>query len=325
MVGKGSTPQAALKASISLAQRAENLGFARYWLAEHHGVPAVASSAPVVSIGALAAATNRIRVGSGGVMLPNHVPLIVAEQFGTLEALYPGRIDLGFGRARPNARITSVLSRYLTRYGIDDFQEQITELVGFLTGNFPTDHPYSELIVSPQSEKPPTMWMLGASVQSADLAASLGLPFAFGHHFGRGDAATVFEHYRRAFRPSIFLRKPYTMVTALVVCAPTDIEADMIARSAELMFMRLSHGEPDKLPSPEETAIHRWTSGELDFIQQLRRGQAIGSPETIRSNLTQLLEVTKADELMMAIQMYRPEDSVRSIELVSEIFKSPLA
>ena len=161
MVGKGSTPQAALKASISLAQRAENLGFARYWLAEHHGVPAVASSAPVVSIGALAAATNRIRVGSGGVMLPNHVPLIVAEQFGTLEALYPGRIDLGVGRARPNARITSVLSRYLTRYGIDDFQEQITELVGFLTGNFPTDHPYSELIVSPQSEKPPTMWMLG--------------------------------------------------------------------------------------------------------------------------------------------------------------------
>lgn len=294
-------------------------------MAEHHGVPGVASSAPVVTVGALAAATSRIRVGSGGVMLPNHVPLVVAEQFGTLAALYPNRVDLGVGRASPDPRTARVLDRSLARYGADEFPRQVEELAGFLTGSFPSNHPYHDVFVSPRAEEPPVIWMLGASVHSADLAASLGLPFAFARHFGRGSAVSAFEHYRRNFRPSDTLSKPYAMITALVVCAPTDEEADLIGRASDLMFMRLFQGRPGMLPSPEEVAAHRWTHEELAFVRQRRRGQAIGSPETVRAVLKELLETTGADELMKTTQMYRLADRIRSIEMVEEMFNPDYA
>mgnify|MGYP001316316927 CR=1 FL=1 len=325
MIGSGTTAHDSLTATIRLAQRAEELGFTRYWMAEHHGFPGVASSAPVVTIGALAAATRRIRVGSGGVMLPNHVPLVVAEQFGTLAALYPGRIDLGVGRASPDPQTAIILNRSLARYGADEFPQQVEELAGFLTGSFPSNHPYHDVFVSPRAEEPPALWMLGASVHSAHLAASLGLPFAFAHHFGRGNAISAFEHYRRNFKPSGTLSKPYTMITALTVCAPTDEEADRIGRASDLMFMRLFQGRQGMLPSPEEVAAHRWTHEDLAFVQQRRRGQAIGSPETVRSVLKGLLESTGADELMMTTQMYRLEDRIRSIETVKEMFNPDYA
>ncbi|ABE30282.1 luciferase oxidoreductase, group 1 family protein [Paraburkholderia xenovorans LB400] len=320
MVGSGTTTHQALEATVKLAQHAENLGFTRYWMAEHHGVPGVASSAPVVTIGALAAATRSIHVGAGGVMLPNHVPLVVAEQFSTLAALYPGRIDLGVGRATPDPGTAMVLARSLAGYGSDQFTLQLGQLAGFLRGDFPDGHPYRDVFVSPRAEEPPALWILGASVQSAGLAASLGLPFAFAHHFGRGEAAPAFEHYRRSFKPSAALSEPYAIVTALVVCAPSDEEADQIARSADLMFRLLFQGRPGKLPSPEEVAAHPWTQEDLAFVRQRRRGQAIGSPETVRSVLTELLEATGADELMMTTQMYRLEDRIRSLEMVSEMF-----
>ncbi|WP_217593917.1 LLM class flavin-dependent oxidoreductase [Cohnella sp. GbtcB17] len=320
LVGTGTTTHDSLTATIRLAQRAEELGFTRYWMAEHHGAPGVASSAPVVTVGALAAATSRIRVGSGGVMLPNHVPLVVAEQFGTLAAFYPNRIDLGVGRATPEPRTAMVLNRMLSRYGADEFPQQVEELAGFLAGSFPSNHPYHDVFVSPRAEEPPVIWMLGASVHSADIAASLGLPFAFAHHFGRGNAVSAFEHYRRSFQPSVTLSKPYTMITALVVCAPTDEEADRIGRASDLMFLRLFQGRPGMLPSPEETEAHRWTHEELAFVQQRRRGQAIGSPATVHSVLKELLETTEADEFMMTTQMYRLADRIRSIEMVKAMF-----
>jgi luciferase family oxidoreductase group 1 len=164
------------------------------------------------------------------------------------------------------------------------------------------------------------MWVLGASLESAELAALLGLPFAFAHHFGRGDAASALKHYRAVFKPSAVLSKPYTIVTALVACAPSDEEADHIARSADLFFRRLFQGQPGKLPSPAEVKAHHWTRDDLAFVEQRRRGQAVGSPETVRSALDQLLKSTAADELMMATQMFSVEDSIRSIELVSKMF-----
>ena len=320
MVGSGKSAQECLESTIRLAQRAEDLGYTRYWMAEHHGVPGVASSAPIVMIGALAAATRRIRVGSGGVMLPNHVPLIVAEQFNTLAALYPNRIDLGVGRASPEPRTAMVLSQSLPRYGADETVQNLMELAAFLNRSFPSGHPYSDVFVSPQPEKPPVMWVLGTSLVSAELAAFLGLPFAFAHHFGRSDAVSALEQYRHAFKPSATLSKPYTIVTALVACAPSDEEADYIARSADLFFRRLFQGQPGKLPSPAEVKAHTWTRDELAFVDQRRRGQAVGSPETVRSALDQLLKSTEADELMMATQMFNVEDSIRSIGLVSEMF-----
>jgi luciferase family oxidoreductase group 1 len=176
MLGSGQTTEQALRATVSLAQRADDLGFARYWMAEHHGVPGVASSAPAVMIGAISAATRRIHVGSGGVMLPNHVPLVVAEQFGTLASLYPGRIDLGVGRGAPEPLTAAVLRRSLSRYGADEFEQQITQLAGFLSGEFPAGHPYRDVFVSPRADQPPTIWVLGMGMGSAQLAADLGLP-----------------------------------------------------------------------------------------------------------------------------------------------------
>ena len=325
MLGTGQSTQQALQATVTLAQRADDLGFARYWMAEHHGVPGVASSAPTVTIAAIAAATRRIHVGSGGVMLPNHVPLIVAEQFGTLASLYPGRIDLGVGRASPEPRTAAVLQRSLSRYGVDEFEQQITQLAGFLSGGFPAGHPYRELFVSPRADRPPAIWVLGASVGSANLAATLGLPFAFAHHFGRGDAADALEHYRHKFRPSAMFSEPYSIVTAQVICAPTDEDAARIGMPAALMFLRMMRGQMGRMPSPEEVAAHRWTAEDLAFLHQRHHGQAVGSPATIRAALTGLLAATDADELMMTTQMYSLQDRIGTLEQVSDMFAPELA
>ncbi|WP_428376803.1 LLM class flavin-dependent oxidoreductase [Lichenicoccus sp.] len=317
MVGSGTTTTAALEATITLAQRAEALGFARYWMAEHHGVPGVASSAPVVMVGALAAATRQIHVGSGGVMMTNHIPLIVAEQFNTLAALYPGRIDLGLGRASPEPRTAAVLGRSLANYGAEMFAKQVEDLCGFTRSDFPAGHPYAGVFVSPRPEQPPAIWILGTSLEAASLAGRLGLPFAFAHHFGRASAAPALERYRTSFRPSAKREKPYAVVTALVACAPTDDEADDIARSADLMFRRLFQGRPGRLPSLVEVKAHSWTREDLAFIEQRRQGQAVGSPDTVRLALVRLLESTGADELMMTTQMFSLADRIRSLELVS--------
>jgi luciferase family oxidoreductase group 1 len=326
MAGSGMTMHHVFEDLIASARRAEELGFARYWMAEHHGAPGVASSAPAITVGALAAATSRIHVGTGGVMLPNHIPLVVAEQFGTLASLYPGRIDLGVGRGAPDPQTAQVLARSLANYGGDDFAQSVAELSAYLTGESPDGRPYRGPYVAPRADEPASVWVLGASTRgAADLAAKLGVPFAFAHHFGRGDAAAAFEHYRRNFRPSRAFAQPHTIVTALTVVAPTDAEAVAIAASADLMFAQFfQRGRQftGGLPSPEEAAAHTWSADERAFAAQRHHRQAIGSPETVQASLTELLARTGADELMATMQIYRLEDRIRSLELLAAMSSS---
>jgi luciferase family oxidoreductase group 1 len=320
-VGEGATPTEALRASIALAQRADELGYTRFWVAEHHGMPGIASSAPAVLIGAVAAATERIRVGSGGVMLPNHAPLVVAEQFGTLAALYPGRIDLGLGRAPGTDQMTAAALRLSApRAGADDFPEQLGELACFLAGEFPAGHPYQAVRSVPHASETPPIWLLGSSLYSAELAGLLGLPFAFAHHFSGQHTLPALARYRSRFRPSDTLDAPYAMVTVSVVCAPTDTEADRLARPSALSFLRLRQGHPGRLPTPEQAAAYPWSEPELDFVAQRREGQAIGSPATVRTALADLLEATAADELMVTTLVHSPADRIYTLERVRDLF-----
>jgi luciferase family oxidoreductase group 1 len=319
-VGEGSSATNAVRDTVALAQGAERLGYTRFWLAEHHSMPGIASSAPAVLIAAVGAATDRIRVGSGGVMLPNHAPLAVAEQFGTLAALYPGRIDLGLGRAPGSDQLTAYALRRNDRSNGDDFPQQLGELACFLAGDFPPDHPFSRISAVPAGELQPPLWLLGSSLYSAELAGMLGLPFAFAHHFAGTHTVEALATYRGAFREGGLLTKPYAMVTAQVVCAATDAEADRLALPAALSFLRLRQGNPGLLPTPEQAAGYPWTAEERAFIAQRRAGQAIGSPDTVRESLADLLQRTDADELMVTTQLHGVADRLRSLELVRDLF-----
>jgi luciferase family oxidoreductase group 1 len=320
-VGDGNTAQDAVDATIALARRADELGFTRFWLAEHHNMPGIASSAPTVLIGAVAAATERIRVGSGGVMLPNHAPLIVAEQFGTLAALHPGRIDLGLGRAPGTDRLTAAaLRRSAEQLGPDDFPEQLGELACFLSGEFPDGHPYAAIHSVPHAPQSPPIWLLGSSLYSAELAGILGLPFAFAHHFSGTHTLPALDQYRSAFQPSAALDEPYAMVSVQAVCAPDDAEAARIALPMALSFLRLRQGRPGQLPTPEQAAAHPWTPEERAFVEQRRVGQAIGGPDTVRQALADLLAATAADELMLSTTLHSAADRLRSTELIRGMF-----
>jgi luciferase family oxidoreductase group 1 len=320
-VGDGGTAQDAVRATVELARHADELGFTRFWLAEHHSMPGIASSAPAVLIGAVAAATDRIRVGSGGVMLPNHAPLVVAEQFGTLAALHPGRIDLGLGRAPGTDRLTAAaLRRSAEQLGPDDFPQQLGELACFLAGEFPEGHPYRAIHAVPHAPQAPPIWLLGSSLYSAELAGMLGLPFAFAHHFSGTHTLPALERYRTVFRPSAALEQPYALVTVQAVCASDDDTAERIALPAALSFLRLRQGRPGPLPTPEQAAAHPWSPEERAFVEQRREGQAIGGPDTVREALAKLLAATEADELMLSTLVHSPADRLRSTDLIRGMF-----
>ena len=320
-VGDGQSASEAVQGTLALARRADELGFTRFWLAEHHGMPGIASSAPAVLIGAVADATRELRVGSGGVMLPNHAPLVVAEQFGTLAALHPGRIDLGLGRAPgTDPHTAAALRRSAKPLGPDDFPEQLGELACFLTGEFPDGHPFAALRAVPRPPQQPPIWLLGSSLYSAELAGILGLPFAFAHHFSSAYTLPALQTYRASFRSGRVLDAPYAIVTVQAVCAPSDEEAERIALPAALSFLRLRQGRPGTLPSPEQAAAHPWTPMERDFVAERRRGQAVGSPETVRDALAELIATTRPDELMITTQAYSVADRIRSSELVRGLF-----
>ena len=243
----GGNPGDALRATIELARRAERLGFRRFWVAEHHNMPGIASSAPAVLIGHIADATRAIRVGSGGVMLPNHVSLVVAEQFGTLEALHPGRIDLGIGRAPGTDQVTAAaLRRSPEALSADDFPDQLVDLLSFFTGRWPEDHPFSRITAVPGLGHQPALWLLGSSGYSAQVAGLFGLPFAFAHHFSPANTLPALALYRSHFRPSETLDRPHAMVAAAVVCADTDERARWLAGSGALSFLRLRAGRPGR-------------------------------------------------------------------------------
>jgi luciferase family oxidoreductase group 1 len=317
-IGEGSSAQEALQATLRLARLAEELGFVRFWLAEHHNMPGIASSSPAVLAAAVGAATRQIRIGSGGVMLPNHPPLVVAEQFGTLEALYPGRVDLGIGRA-PG---TDLLTAQALRRGqtSEDFPRQLAEVMGFLHGGFAAGHPYAQMSAVPSNDTGPALWLLGSSGYSAQVAGMLGLPFAFAHHFSAENTLPALQLYRSTFRPSDVLQQPYAMVAVQVLCASSDEEAQRLSLPAALSFSRLRQGRPSRIPTVEEAQRHPWTEGELEIAAARAAGQAIGGPETVRRRLSELLQQTRADELMITTIVHDPQDRLASLQRVHELF-----
>ncbi len=318
-IASGSTPSAALAASTALARRAEELGYRRYWVAEHHGMPGIASSAPAVLIAHLAAATSTIRVGSGGVMLPNHQPLVVAEQFGTLDALHPGRIDLGIGRAPgTDPRTAAALRRGTDPLGAEDFPRQLAELAAYFRGEGP-------VTAVPAHGQRPALWLLGSSGYSAQLAGLLGLPFAFAHHFAGGNTVAALARYREAFRPSPVLERPYAVVCASVLVAADDDEARRLAAPAALQFLRLRQGEPGPLPTPGEAAAHPYSPQERAFVEDRLAGQVIGGPDAVRAGVAELVERTGADELMVVTSTHDSADRVRSYELLATAVEAGVA
>jgi luciferase family oxidoreductase group 1 len=313
-VAAGATATDALHHTTELARRTEQLGYRRFWVAEHHNMPAIASSAPAVLIAHLAAATSTIRVGSGGVMLPNHAPLVVAEQFGTLQALHPGRIDLGIGRAPGTDQVTALaLRRTAAGLSAENFPQELAELVGYFTGD-----PRMRISAYPGHGDMPAVWLLGSSGYSAELAGRLGLPFSFAHHFSAANTLPALALYRQHFRPSQWLDRPYAMVAVSTICAETDQRAEWLAGPSGLSFLRLRAGRPQPLVSPEEAAAYPYTEPERAFVEQRREGQATGSPQTVRAQLRALLEATGADELMLTTMVYDIKDRIRSFELVAE-------
>jgi luciferase family oxidoreductase group 1 len=314
-VAEGAGTGPALANTTALAKRTEELGYHRFWVAEHHNMPGIASSAPAVLLAHLAAATSTIRLGSGGVMLPNHAPLVVAEQFGTLVALHPNRIDLGIGRAPGTDQVTALaLRRSIEALSAEDFPQELARLIGY----FEEGSGRPRVIAVPGRGDEPAIWLLGSSDFSARLAAHLGLPFSFAHHFSSGGTELALELYRTEFRPSRWLDEPYAMVAVNAVCADTDEQAEYLAGPSGLSFLRLRQGRPGRMPSPEEAAAYPYTPLEREFILSRREGQALGSPETVTAQLQALLKRTQADEFMLTTMVYDIDARIHSFELIAE-------
>ncbi|WP_409490128.1 LLM class flavin-dependent oxidoreductase [Amycolatopsis sp. cmx-11-12] len=303
-----------LRNTLDLARRTEELGYHRYWLAEHHNMPGIASSATAVMIGQVAAATERIRVGSGGVMLPNHAPLVVAEQFGTLEAFHPGRIDLGIGRAPGTDQRTALALRGPGGLTAENFPQQFAELLAYF------EHSDQRAVnaVTAEGNKPP-VWLLGSSGFSARMAGELGLPFSFAHHFSAENTLPAVALYRDSFKPSDVLDEPYVMLGVSVVAAETDERAQYLAAPSGCAFLSLRKGRPIPLPTPEEAAAYPYTDIERVFIEDRASSSIIGSPETVHKGLETLLTDTDANELMITTMVHDQADRVRSYELVSDL------
>ncbi|WP_346775860.1 LLM class flavin-dependent oxidoreductase [Micromonospora sp. HNM0581] len=312
-VAAGACAGEALRHTTELARRTDELGYHRFWVAEHHNMPAIASSAPAVLIAHLAAHTTDIRLGSGGVMLPNHAPLVVAEQFGTLEALHPGRIDLGIGRAPGTDQVTALaLRRTMEGLSAEGFPQELKDLMGYFD-----ETATGRITANPGRGQRPAVWLLGSSGFSAQLAGALGLPFSFAHHFSARSTLPALALYRQSFRPSRWLERPYAMVAVNAVCAESDEHAEWLAGPAGLSFLRLRSGRPEPLATPEEAAAYPYTDLEREFLAQRRQGQASGSPQTVRRQLDELLASTGADELMLTSFVYDVADRMRSFELIA--------
>jgi luciferase family oxidoreductase group 1 len=318
-VASGSSAAQALRNTLDLARLADGLGFTRYWVAEHHNMPAIASSAPDIMIGQIAAATRRIRVGSGGVMLPNHAPLMVAERFKVLEALYPGRIDLGLGRAPGTDPATSYALR--RRQGIseeDDFLDRFNELMLMEARGFPPGHPFANVRAMPSDVPLPPIFLLGSSDYSAQLAGHIGAAFAFAHHFATFDAKEAMRLYRETFKPSPAHDRPYAILATHVVCAETDDEAERLARTVDLNTVRRAKGEYLPLASPEEAAAYDYTPADRARIAQNRTRVAVGSPAALRQKLLPLVEATQAEELMVTTMIHDHDARRRSYALLKQ-------
>jgi luciferase family oxidoreductase group 1 len=300
--------------TLDLAQHAERQGYNRFWLAEHHGMPGIASAATSVLIGHVACGTQRIRVGAGGIMLPNHSPLVIAEQFGTLESLYPGRIDLGLGRAPGSDQLTARALRRNLETDPDAFPRDVVELLDFMS-----DQPRQSVRAVPGKGLKVPVWILGSSLFGAQLAAMLGLPYAFASHFAPTQMMQAIEVYRSTFRPSAQLAKPYVMLGFNVFAADTDEEAQLLATSMQQAFVNLRTGRASKLPRPVPNYLEKIGPAERAMLAEVLSCTAIGSPETVRRELNAFIERTGADELMVTSQIYDHAKRLHSYEITAQV------
>jgi luciferase family oxidoreductase group 1 len=307
-----------LRNSIDLAQHAERLGFDRYWLAEHHNMPGIASAATAVALAHVAQATSTIRVGAGGVMLPNHAPLVIAEQFGTLAALHPGRIDLGLGRAPGSDAVTARALRRTLNSDPDAFPQDVLELLSY----FATPAPGQRVRAYPGAGLDVPVWILGSSLFGAQVAAEFGLPFAFASHFAPDLLAQAVRIYRERFKPSSRLARPHAMLGLSVIAAETDAEARLLATSQRQAFISLRRGRPIPLPPPVPGFDDRLEPMDRAMLDSVLACAVVGSPETVAAGLSSFIARTGADELMITAQIFDHDARRRSFEIVAEAHDS---
>lgn len=317
-ISSGFSATEALSRTRDLAKLGETLGFTRLWYAEHHGMASIASSAPEILIASAAAVTTRLRIGAGGVMLPNHVPLRVVETYRTLAGLYGDRIDLGIGRAGGSDGLTL---QALRSFGGESFPENFAELIAFEQSGFPPDHPFSRVKVVPGEIALPPIWMLGSSGASAQMAGQYGVGYAFAAHFSATPAGPAFDAYRRSFRPSDRFERPHAILCLAVICAPTDEEARYLSKSMELTWLRLRNNNPQKIASPEEAEAYPWTDDERAFVAGQSNLWIVGSPQTVKAKIEEKLDETSADEVMISTTIHDYGKRLDSYRLIAEAWK----
>lgn len=317
-INEGSDAGTSIKNSVKMSQHVEKLGFNRYWLAEHHNMVGVASSATSVIIGHIAGATKRMRVGAGGVMLPNHAPLVIAEQFGTLDAMYPGRIDLGLGRAPGSDQATAYALRRTLNSSGNDFPEQVDEL-----RNYFKHDPSAQVRAIPGEGADVPIWLLGSSGFSAELSAKLGLPFSFASHFAPAFVMEALQIYHQNFVPSKDLKEPYTMLGINVIAADTDEEAAYLATSLKQQFLNLGKGISSKFQAPVKDIEASWSMQEKHAVEQALGSKAtiIGSPETVKRKLNDFLEETKTNEFIISTPIFDHEERLKSFDIVGNMME----
>ena len=313
---EGGTASQSFKNSLELAQHVEKWGYNRFWVAEHHNMPGIASSATSVVIGYLASGTSTIRIGAGGIMLPNHAPLVIAEQFGTLESMYPGRIDLGLGRAPGSDQLTAQALRRELRSTGHEFPEQLGELRAYFT---PDQISGKKVRAIPGEGLTIPIWLLGSSGFSAQLAGMLGLPFSFASHFSPDYTLPALDLYRRSFQPSKVLDEPYVMMGLNVIAADTDERARMLATSQEQAFLSLVRGTPGALKAPVENMDEVWSVHERNAIEQQLKSTIIGSPAVVEEKLQAFLDQTQANEMIINTQIYDHQERIRSYEILAQL------
>jgi len=315
-ITEGSTAADAFKNSLDLAQHAEEWGYNRYWVAEHHSMPGIASSATSVLIGYIAGGTSKIRVGSGGIMLPNHAPLVIAEQFGTLESLYPNRIDLGLGRAPGSDQLTANALRRGGKGDGSDFPEMLEDLRNYLKPYEQTGLPVRAI---PGEGLNIPIWLLGSSGFSAKLAAELGLPFSFASHFSPDYTIPALQIYHQHFRPSAVLDKPYVMVGANVIISETEEKAKFLSTSSQQQFLSLIRGRPTQLKPPVENMDEIWSAYERNVVQQQLKSSIVGTQDMVAQKLEAFLNETQADEIIVNTAVYHHQERLDSFKLLKEI------
>jgi luciferase family oxidoreductase group 1 len=316
-INEGSDAAQSFRNTLTVAQLGERLGYRRYWLAEHHGMPGIGSAATAVLISHVAAGTTHMRVGAGGIMLPNHSPLVIAEQFGTLESLYPGRIDLGLGRAPGSDQITARALRRSLASSADEFPQDVLELMDYFS-----DEPRQPVQAVPGRGLRIPIWILGSSLFGAQLAAALGLPYSFASHFAPAQLMQALEVYRSTFKPSAQLQKPYVMLGFNVFAAPTDKEAEFLATSWQQSFVNLRSGRPTRLPPPVEGYIEQLGPQAQHLLDHVLSCSAIGAPDTVARQLQAFIERTGADELMITTNMFDHAARLRSYEITADVFQT---